>query len=43
MCVCVHTHTTVLLEMVGYRTQTFDFVHGTHTTKNIMITAIKRS
>ncbi len=38
-----HTHTAVLLEMVGHRTQVFEFIHGTHTTENTMMTAMKRS
>eukprot|EP00802_Teleaulax_amphioxeia_P011332 Tamp_11364.p1 GENE.Tamp_11364~~Tamp_11364.p1 ORF type:complete len:561 (-),score=134.89 Tamp_11364:244-1833(-) len=32
----------LLLEIMGYRTQVFEFIDGVHTAKNVMITAIRR-
>jgi hypothetical protein len=29
------------LEFAGYKTQVFEFIGGEHTTKNVMITAVK--
>lgn len=33
----------MVLQIMGYRTQVFEFIDGVHTAKNIMITAIKKS
>ena len=33
----------LLLELANYQTQVFEFVGGEHTSKNVMITAVKRT
>ena len=33
----------LLLQIMGYKTQVFEFIDGVHTAKNVMITAIKTS